>query len=131
MDRPIIFFDGVCGVCNHFVNVIMKADKKQVFSYATLQGETAKRLLPPISRDPKDWSMVYLDENGVHDQLDASMQVYKRLGGWWTVLSWGRFVPKFISTPCYRLFARNRYKVGGTTATCRVPTEAERARFLP
>jgi predicted DCC family thiol-disulfide oxidoreductase YuxK len=129
--QPIIFFDDVCGICNTFVNVMLKADRRGIFKFAPLQGETAKRLLPPLSNDPKDWSMIYLDEQGMHDQLDASMAVYRRLGGLWTILSWGRFVPKFIATPCYRIFARNRYKVFGKRDACRVPSAAERARFLP
>lgn len=129
--QPIIFFDGVCGVCNTFVNMVLRADRKGVFLFAPLQGTTARKLLPPRSPDPRDWSLILLDENGIHDQLDASMQIYRRLGGLWTVLSWLRFLPRFITTPCYRLFARHRYRVGGRHPTCRVPAPQERERFLP
>jgi predicted DCC family thiol-disulfide oxidoreductase YuxK len=130
-DRPVIFFDGVCGMCNRFVDLILKADREGRFRYAPLQGETARRLLPPLSGNPTEWSMLYLDERGLHDQSDASLEVYRRLGGAWSILALARFVPRFVRTPVYRWIARNRYKWFGRREACRVPTAAERERFLP
>lgn len=75
--------------------------------------------------------MLYLDERGLHDQSDASLQVYRRLGGFWAVLGWLRFVPRLLRNPVYRMIARNRYRVFGKRETCRVPTPEERDRFLP
>ena len=131
MDKPIIFFDGVCAMCNTFVNFALKIDRKQQFLFAPLQGETAKKLLPPLSDDPREWSMVYLDERGTHDQLDASLEVYRRLGGIWWILSLMRYIPRGIRTPAYRILARNRYRWFGRKESCRIPTAAERSRFLP
>jgi len=131
IDAPIIFFDGVCGMCNRFVDIVRGADKAGVFRFAPLQGETARRLLPPLQDDAREWSMLYLDERGLHDQSDASLQVYRRLGGAWAVLSWFRVVPRFLRTPVYRWIARNRYRWFGRRADCRVPTPEERERFLP
>lgn len=130
-ENPIIFFDGVCGMCNGFVNLIMRLDRKKLFLFAPLQGTTAKAMLPPLSDDPADWSMIYVDERGTHEQSDASLEVYRRLGGLWTLLALLRFVPRFIRTPVYRIIARNRYRWFGKKDTCRVPTPEERARFLP
>jgi predicted DCC family thiol-disulfide oxidoreductase YuxK len=127
----VIFFDGVCGMCNRFVDIVMKADRRGVFRFAPLQGETARRLLPPLPPDPRDWSLLYLDERGLHDQSDASLEVYRRLGGAWKILALARFVPRAIRTPVYRRIARNRYRWFGRREACRVPTEADRARFLP
>ena len=75
--------------------------------------------------------MIYLDEKGMYDQSEASLQVYRRLGGIWWFLSLARFVPRFIRDGMYRLMAHNRYKIFGEKDTCRVPTPEERARFLP
>lgn len=131
LEHPIIFFDGVCGMCNRFVDIILRADKRGVFRFAPIQGETAQALLPPLDNDPKEWSMLYLDEHGLHDQSDASLHVYRRLGGFWWFLSLFRFVPRRLRTWAYRLIARNRYRLFGQRDTCRLPTPAERARFLP
>lgn len=129
--KPIIFFDGVCAMCNTFVNLALRIDRRGLFLFAPLQGTTARELLPPLSDDPREWSMVYLDEKGIHDQLDASLEVYRRLGGLWWLLSLIRFVPGSIRNPLYRILARNRYRWFGRKEQCRIPTPAERERFLP
>src|SRR2546428_1914759 len=81
LEHHIIFFDGVCAMCNRFVDLILRADGREVLRFAPLQGETARALLPPLGGDPREWSMVYLDERGIHDQADASLEVYRRLAG--------------------------------------------------
>ena len=130
-ENPIIFFDGVCGMCNRFVDIALRVDRRRVFRFAPLQGETAKRMLPPLSPAPQDWSMVYVDERGIHDQSDASLEVYRRLGGLWWILSLARFVPRAVRHRLYRVIARNRYRWFGRRETCRLPLPDERERFLP
>ncbi|MHC5065865.1 MAG: DCC1-like thiol-disulfide oxidoreductase family protein, partial [Planctomycetota bacterium] len=36
LNNPIIFFDGVCGLCNRFVDQVMRHDKKSIFRFAPL-----------------------------------------------------------------------------------------------
>jgi predicted DCC family thiol-disulfide oxidoreductase YuxK len=129
--RPIIFFDGVCVVCNRFVDVVLRADRRNVFHFAPLQGETARALLPSRPSHPAAWSLLYLDERGLHDESDAWLEVHRRLGGGWAFLGLLRIVPRWIRNPVYRVIARNRYRWFGRRRVCRVPTAAERDRFLP
>lgn len=129
--HPIIFFDGVCGLCNRWVDMIIRADVRGIFHFAPLQGETARKLLPAPPEDPLTWSVLYLDERGLHEHSDASLEVYRRLGGLGWLLSLVRFVPRSIRNPCYRLLAQNRYRWFGRREACRLPTKEERARFLP
>ena len=128
--KPVIFFDDVCIMCNSFVNLLLRVDRRQRFLFAPLTGETARKLLPPLPDDPGKWSMVYLDESGIHDQSDASLEVYRRLGGPWWLLSLARFIPRWIRNPVYRVIARNRYRWFGKRETCRIPSAEEKARFL-
>jgi len=129
--HPIIFFDGVCGMCNRFVDLIIRADTKGVFRFSPLQGETAHEVLPALSEDASDWSMIYVDDRGIHDQLDASLEVYRRLGGLWGVFGLALFVPRCIRTIVYQIIASNRYRWFGKRDSCRLPTESEKERFLP
>lgn len=131
LQKPIIFFDGVCGMCNAFVNLVLRIDRKQTFMFAPLQGSAARDLLPPLADDARQWSMVYVDEAGTHDQSDAVLEIYRRLGGIWWLLSWLRLIPRFIRNPVYRVIARNRFRWFGKSESCRIPTPGERARFLP
>jgi len=130
LQKPIIFFDSVCGMCNAFVSLVLRIDRKQTFLFAPLQGSTARDLLPPLADDAREWSMIYVDEAGTHDQSDASLEVYRRLGGIWRLLSLLRYIPRFIRNPVYRVIARNRYRWFGERDTRRVPTPTEQARFL-
>jgi predicted DCC family thiol-disulfide oxidoreductase YuxK len=75
--------------------------------------------------------MLYLDERGLHDASDASLEVYRRLGGGWALLGLARFVPRWLRNPVYRTIARNRYRWFGRRATCRLPTADETRWFLP
>ena len=118
-------------MCNRFVDLVLRADRRDVFRFAPLQGETARVLLPPLAGDPREWSMVYLDERGVHEQSDASLEVYRRLGGGWRLLGLLRLVPRVVRNPVYRFVARNRYRWFGRRDSCRVPSSEEKARFLP
>lgn len=128
--RPIIFYDDVCVMCNGFVNLVLRIDRRQQFLFAPLGGETSRKILPPLPADPAQWSMIYVDETGIHDQSDASLEVYRRLGGIWWLLSLGQLFPRWIRNPVYRVIAKNRYRWFGKRDTCRLPTAEEKARFL-
>jgi len=131
LDHPIIFFDGVCGLCNSFVDIIFKADKKGIFKFSPLQGDTAKKYLPDLPEQAGEWSIVYIDENSIYDQSDATLKILERLGGAWGLLSKFGFLPKGFRNYIYRLVAIYRYRIFGKRDTCRIPTEAEKERFLP
>jgi predicted DCC family thiol-disulfide oxidoreductase YuxK len=131
LDHPIVFFDGVCGMCNRFVDLLLRVDRKGVFRFAPLQGRTARELLPPLDDDPARWSMLYLDERGLHEQSDASLEVYGRLGGLWHLPALLRLVPRAVRNPAYRVIARNRYRWFGRRDACRIPSAEEKSRFLP
>jgi predicted DCC family thiol-disulfide oxidoreductase YuxK len=102
-----------------------------VFYFAPLKGTTAQELLSPLESDPGQWSMIYFDENGMHDQSDASLEVYRRLGLPWSVLSLLRWIPRSIRNPMYRVLARNRYRWFGKRDACAIPSPGAAARFLP
>ena len=129
--NPIIFFDGVCGLCNSFVNIIYNSDKNKLFMYSPLQGETAKRYLPDLPEHPEEWSIVYIDELGIYMESDATLRILERLGGMWSILAYFRFIPKNIRDLIYRIVAKYRYRLFGKYDSCRIPGEEEKARFLP
>jgi predicted DCC family thiol-disulfide oxidoreductase YuxK len=128
---PVIFFDGVCGLCNRFVDFVIARDAAGVFRFAPLQGETARERLPEA--DVRDVNtMVLWEGQGIFRKSTAAVRILARLGGRWRIL--GRalsFVPRPLRDAGYSLIARFRYSLFGKKDTCRMPTPAERARFLP
>jgi predicted DCC family thiol-disulfide oxidoreductase YuxK len=128
---PIVFFDGVCGLCNRFVDFVIKRDRAGVFRFAPLQGETARERLP--AADVRDVNtMVLVDEQGVFRKSTAATRILVRLGGVWGLIGGTlRLVPTPLRDVGYSLVARYRYRIFGKKETCRLPTPAERGRFLP
>jgi predicted DCC family thiol-disulfide oxidoreductase YuxK len=127
---PIVFFDGVCGLCNRFVDLLLRADRRGVLRFAPLQGETARRMLPPLEGEPSAWTVVFLDERGVQVRSDAVLAIAARLGGAMGLLAWLRVVPRGLRDRTYRFVARHRYRWFGQREGCRVPSAADRERFL-
>ncbi|MFO1023314.1 MAG: DCC1-like thiol-disulfide oxidoreductase family protein, partial [Planctomycetales bacterium] len=60
----IVFFDGVCGLCDSMVNFLILRDRKHCLRYAPLQGETAAKLLPEEERRDLRY-MLFQDERGL------------------------------------------------------------------
>ncbi len=131
LEGPVIFFDGVCVMCNRFVDLVLSHDDRDRFRFAPIQGETAEEHLPPLEEDPSEWSIVYLDENGVQTGSDASLEIYRQIGFPWCVIGWMKLIPRFLREPVYRWIARNRYRFFGQKDSCRIPPEDEQHRFLP
>lgn len=108
--QPIIFYDGACGLCNRFVQWVMKRDESRVFRFAPLQGETARQLQVSREPDPGAWSLVLLDDGEQHLRSDASLRILMRLGGVSGLVgSFLTYVPRSLRDGVYRVVARRRY----------------------
>ena len=108
----------------------MRADRKQQFRFAPLQGSTAHEFLPRGMADALE-SVVYLRNGTVLQRSDAGLRIMMDLGGWRVLYGCLFIVPRFLRDVVYAWIARNRYRWFGKHETCRLPTPEERARFLP
>lgn len=134
--EKIIFFDGVCNLCNSFINFLIKHDRKKIFRYAPLQGETANERLP-MSRvkeaglnGPTFTSVVFLKDGVMSLQSDAVLNIIAQLGCGWSLITLFKLVPRPIRDEVYQLIAQHRYKWFGKRDTCRLPTKEEMQLFL-
>ncbi|WP_316822876.1 DUF393 domain-containing protein [Pedobacter gandavensis] len=48
-EHGLIFFDGICNLCNHTVQFIIKRDKYDYFRFAALQSDAAKEWLKTVN----------------------------------------------------------------------------------
>ena len=139
-DRPtnVVFFDGVCGLCNCFVDFVLSRDRRGAIRFAPLQGETAKcrptaEFREPTTESPNLDTVVWHDAHGREFvRSAAAVRVLWQLGRvWWLIggLLW--LIPLPLREIGYRIIAANRYRLFGKKETCRLPTPAERDRFLP
>jgi predicted DCC family thiol-disulfide oxidoreductase YuxK len=126
---PILFFDGLCGLCNGAVDVLLRLDRRAQLRFAPLQGVTAATLLPGGQALPD--SVVLLDRDGLHLRSEAILRALIHLGGSWRAAALGRIVPRGIRDALYDAIASRRRRWFGRRATCRIPTSEEAPRFLP
>lgn len=128
-EKPIIFFDGVCGLCNRAVDFLIRRDKNRLFRFAPLQGKTASIVLPSALIGQPE-TIVCKDGNVLYYKSNAILHILIQIGGGWKLAVLLYVIPKFIRDLCYDMVAHNRYKVFGKKESCRLPSPEEREVFL-
>ena len=133
----LVFYDGVCALCNGAVTFLVKRDRAGIFRFAPLQGELAAQVLPKYAIDPRDLdSIVVLEDwDGAGERVltrsIAVLAAVESLGGLWGMLARiGRLMPVTFSDAVYRAVARTRYRAFGKYEVCPVPPPEWRNRFL-
>jgi predicted DCC family thiol-disulfide oxidoreductase YuxK len=131
LNHSVILFDGVCNLCNGFVQFTIERDKDQYFKFASLQSDTAKEILASFGLDNQSLSTVILVENGqYYTKSTAGLTIISRFGGLWSLAKVLLILPKFIRDVVYDFIARNRYKWFGEKESCWIPTPELKKRFL-
>lgn len=128
--RPILFFDGNCGLCNRSVKFVLRKEKKHELIFSPLQSEFAKRTLAPFNLEGKMDSMVLLENGKVHLRSSAALRVTKYLKGLWPGMLAFLIVPSFIRNFIYDYIAKNRITWFGSADYCEMMTPELKKRFL-
>ncbi len=135
-DNPILLYDGVCGLCNRLVQFLLKHDQRDRIRFATLQSHFAIDHLQRVGANAEDLDTVYVIKNcgdwteEVLNRSDAILYLMRELGGIWSVVSWGRILPRWLRDRMYDVVAKNRYRVFGKSEMCMMPDPKDRHKFL-
>ena len=129
--KNVLFFDGVCGLCNWFVDFVIRVDRQRKFKFAPLQGVTAEKHLSEVANRLD--SVVVRSESfsGYLTKSDAVIFIARQLGGFYQLAILGKLVPRAMRDYVYDWVADRRYQLFGKSDTCRLPTEEEKRWFLP
>lgn len=123
--HPILVFDGVCNMCNSFVQFVLKNDKDGQVRFATLQSEEGQSISDP------EMDTVYLIKDGkIYHHADVVLELTPFLKRKFVWISMLRIIPRPLRNWVYRLIARYRYKWFGKRDACMLPTPEERSRFI-
>lgn len=135
--NPIILYDGVCGLCNRFVQSVLKRDHHDRFRFASLQSAVAKAILARHGVDSNELDTIYtvLDYEQSSEKLtarsDAAIAILAELGDFWRGIGVAlSILPKWFRDWGYRMIARNRYRIFGKYDQCLLPEERYRHKFL-
>jgi len=131
-EKKIILFDGVCNLCNGFIQFVIKRDKNDLFRYASLQSGIGQQLVTERNIDTTKIDSVILIEPGEAYYLksDAALKIARNLKGYRTISKLLNLIPSILRNIVYDLIARYRYAWFGKKDQCMIPTPELRAKFL-
>jgi len=130
-DQCIILFDGVCNLCNGFVQFVIKHDPAGQFKFTSLQSDKGQELLRGLPEAYRQIdSVVFLENGRFYQKSAAALRIIRRLAGAWPLLYGFMILPAFLRDWLYTFVARNRYRWFGQQESCMLPTPELRTRFL-
>ena len=131
LDTPIILFDGVCNLCNGFVQFVIENDSDGTLSFASLQSELGSDLLAhfDLPEDKAD-SIVLIQDGTYYEKSDAALKIASHLDGAYRYASVLQCLPRFIRDRAYMIVSNNRYTIFGQREQCMMPTPENQSRFL-
>lgn len=128
-DKKIVLFDGVCGLCNGWVNFLIENDVANELKFSPLQGSFAKHVCEKGITNELG-SIVFFTNGKTYTKSKAVIMILCQLGGIWIFPSLLLITPKVIRDLFYDLIAKNRYKIFGKLERCRMPTPGEKLKFI-
>lgn len=137
MARPVLLYDGECGLCNRVVRSLLRSDPAGRLSFAPLQSLPAQAYLQSQGLPIKDFdSLVFVPDwdhpipGAYRLRTDGVLAACKVVGGGWRVLSWLRIFPRGLRDLFYKVIARTRYALFGKYRPAPLPDPAWEKRFL-
>ena len=127
-EKKVVLFDGVCGMCNRSVNLLMSIDARNLLLFSPLQGEFAAQEAKEDANDLD--TILFFDDGKIYKRSTAVLRILSQLGGVWSIARIFLLVPSVVRDAVYSWIANNRYKWFGKSDACRLPTKEEREKFL-
>jgi predicted DCC family thiol-disulfide oxidoreductase YuxK len=129
--KSIVFFDGVCNLCNASIDFILKRDSKNRFLVGALQEDFSKKILSnySVKQDYLD-SLILLEGSQIYFKSSAALRIARQLKGLWPIFYLLIGFPLWIRDPVYDWIGRNRYRWFGKKNKCRIASPDEQAKFL-
>jgi predicted DCC family thiol-disulfide oxidoreductase YuxK len=132
----LVLYDGVCGLCDRFVQFLIRIDRHDRLRFAALQGPIGREILERSARTATALStvLVMADHGSPDERLlersDAALFAIAACGGVFATVRVLRLLPRFMRDAAYDLLAKHRYRLFGSFDSCPLPTPKTRAKFL-
>ncbi len=127
----ILIFDGECNLCNTWVKLVLRFDKKQRFKFCSLQSEIGRKLIgDKISLETLPLTVVLIENEKLYTHSTAALRVVQQLAFPVSMLVVFKIIPVKVRDGIYNWIARNRYKWFGKQQSCMVPEANIMHRFL-
>ncbi len=132
LQGPILFYDGVCGLCAALVRWIFAHERDAAIRFAPLQGETCSRARARYPSIPRSIdTVVFITGGRAYLRSKAILYATRHLRAPWRWAYPLRWLPAPVLDLGYRLVAAVRYRIWGHAESCGLSTPDQRARMLP
>ncbi|MGB0414385.1 MAG: thiol-disulfide oxidoreductase DCC family protein [Coraliomargarita sp.] len=129
--KMVVYFDGVCNLCNRAVDFIIRHDADARIRFASLQSAHGQAVLARLGLSLDELKTIVFEQDGVlYVKSDAALKIAAVLDGPVSWFAWFLWIPRFLRDPLYMLISNNRYRWFGKKSSCRLPTADERKRFI-
>jgi len=133
-DSFLICFDGHCNLCNSWVDFLIKRDRKDVFTFTSLQSNGGRNVLLSHGYSESNLesldSIVALSAGQVSMRSDAVIEILVALGGIYKLARFLKLIPSSFRNLVYNTVAKRRYRWFGRRDICRIPSTEESQKFL-
>jgi len=132
----LVLYDGVCGLCNRWVQFVLRHDRRHVFRFAPLQSGPAREIVERAGGNTGDLDSIYVvaDYGGADARVlvrsRAALFVMGELEWPWTMTRPFALLPRAVLDRAYDVIARYRYRVFGRYDQCLLPRPQDRDRFI-
>ncbi len=126
-----LFYDGECGLCNRFVQFVLRHDARGYFRFAALQSDAGREQMSRLGLPQTDLQTVVLVEDGKSFlRSTATLRVCRRLAGLWPLLYALIIAPKPWRDWAYALVAQNRKRWFKGPSACPIMAPELSRRFI-
>ena len=127
----IVYYDGVCGLCDGFVELLVKLDKNKKLKFSSLQGKSGRILLNKLNLDLEEFDTVLFKVNDqVYTKSTAVFKIINSIGGIIKLFLVFNLSPRRFNDWIYSKVARNRFKIFGKLDKCDISKFNKPGQFI-
>lgn len=130
--KKLIVYDGQCMLCDYWVRVLLRHDKKEVFYFTELQSETGKSVQKYLGIEylKMDSIILYVPQKAYYIKSAAIFEIVRSLPWYFNGLMIFKILPQFVTDKIYALLAKNRYRWFGVKTICTIENSTIKNRFI-
>ena len=127
----IVYYDGVCGLCDGFIELLVKLDKNKKLKFSSLQGKSGRILLNKLNLDLEEFDTVLFKVNDqVYTKSTAVFKIINSIGGVIKLFLVFNLLPRRFNDWIYSKVAKNRFKIFGKLDKCDISKFNKPGQFI-
>lgn len=129
--QSVILFDGFCGLCNGWVDFILRNDRRMTYKFLTLQSPAGQEILNQFGL-PSNFiaSLVLVEDGRIYDRSSAVLRALRGLKFPYSAASAFIVIPRGLRDCLYKFLAAHRLNWFSKRDSCRVPSPEQADRFF-